>query len=240
MLPLKDILSSDFADGSLLLVDKPLRWTSFDVVNKIRYALRPRFPKIKVGHAGTLDPLATGLLLICTGKYTKRIESLSGMDKSYTGTIKLGATTFSYDAELEESAFFPVEHINEDMLQAAAAALTGDIMQVPPLYSAIKLEGQAAYHVARKGGTLELAPRALHISQFDIDSTAFPNIRFKVQCSKGTYIRSLAHDFGKALNSGAYLTELCRTSVGPFLLEDAWPLEELIEVINQIPKPDKA
>jgi len=240
MLPLKDIMSSDFAEGSLLLVDKPLRWTSFDVVNKIRYALRPRFPKIKVGHAGTLDPLATGLLLICTGKYTKRIETLSGLDKSYTGTIKLGATTLSYDAELEESAFFPTDHITPAMLNEAANKLSGDIMQVPPVYSAIKLEGQAAYHVARKGGTIELAARALHIARFDISIDDFPNIKFDIKCSKGTYIRSIAHDFGKALNSGAYLTELCRTSVGPFLLEDAWVLDELIAQINQIPILDKA
>lgn len=222
-----------FAEGTLLLVDKPKGWTSFDVVNKLRWAIRKHLgvKKFKVGHAGTLDPMATGLLNICTGKWTKRLQELQGLDKSYTGTITLGATTPSYDAEEPIDAAFPTEHITEEMVRKAAASLTGDLQQLPPIYSAIKVDGQPLYKKARKGQHVEVKPRPVTVHQFTITRIDLPEVDFVISCSKGTYIRSLAYDLGKALDSGGYLTALRRTVVGPYRIDDAWTVEELLAVI---------
>lgn len=224
----------NFEEGALLLVDKPLTWTSFDVVNKIRYALKKSLgvKKLKVGHAGTLDPLATGLLLICTGKYTKQIDSLQAMTKEYTGTIKLGATTPSYDAESEEDNSFPTEHLKESDLRAAASNFMGDINQYPPVFSAIKVDGKPLYESARAGIEVEVKSRMVSIYNFDLTRIALPEVDFLVSCSKGTYIRSLAHDFGKALDNGGYLIALRRTKIGDYSVDDAWDLEALIAMIN--------
>jgi tRNA pseudouridine55 synthase len=225
----------DFKAGALLLVDKPLEWTSFDVVNKIRFALKKtlKVKKIKVGHAGTLDPLATGLLLICTGKYTKQIDSLQAMFKEYTGTIKLGATTASYDAELEEEEHFDISGITEEAMQQARLQFIGAIEQMPPIYSAVKIKGVPAYKQARSGKDVKLKARNISIHNFELTKIEMPFVDFKVSCSKGTYIRSLAHDFGKALNNGGYLTALRRTKIGEYSVDDAWVLTDLIDHIQQ-------
>ena len=225
----------NFEEGALLLVDKPLNWTSFDVVNKIRYALKKSLgvKKIKVGHAGTLDPLATGLLLICTGKFTKQIDSLQVMTKAYTGTIKLGATTPSYDAESEEDSSFPTDSLEVDALIEAAQSFVGDINQVPPVFSAIKVDGKPLYESARAGINVELKARAVSIYDFDLTRIEIPEVDFFVTCSKGTYIRSLAHDFGKALDNGGYLISLRRTKIGDYDIKDAWNLEALIKYIME-------
>lgn len=226
----------DFSEGCLLLVDKPMGWTSFDVVNKLRYSIRKLYgkKKFKVGHAGTLDPMATGLLVICTGKWTKRLEELQGLPKSYTGTIQLGATTPSYDAETEVDEYFPTEHITADKLESAVAQLRGDIEQVPPMFSAIKVDGQPLYKKARKGEMIEIKPRPVHISRFDITKMAIPLLDFEVDCSKGTYIRSLAYDLGRLLDSGGHLTALRRIKVGDYDVADAWQVEELKAHIEQL------
>ncbi len=226
-----------FQDGCLLLVDKPKGWTSFDVVNKVRWAIRKHLgvKKIKVGHAGTLDPMATGMLNICTGKWTKRLQELQGMDKTYTGTITLGATTASYDAEEPINATFPTEHITEEMIRAAAESLTGDLEQLPPIFSAIKVDGQPLYKKARRGEMVEVKARPVTVHEFTITRIELPEVDFIISCSKGTYIRSLAYDMGKALNSGGYLTALRRTTVGPFEEKNMWDLEALLKVIP--PKP---
>lgn len=225
----------DFLEGALLLINKPKGWTSFDVVNKVRYTLRFKLgvKKIKVGHSGTLDPMATGLLIICTGRFTKRLEELQNLTKIYTGTIKLGESTPSFDAETEPDATYPTEHITEAFANEIKQQFLGDIEQIPPIYSAIKVDGQPLYKKARKGIKVEIKPRPVHIYQFDIQRIVIPEIDFLVKCSKGTYIRSLANDFGKALNSGGYLSALCRTQVGDFKLSDAWELSELIQHIEQ-------
>lgn len=230
----------DFITGALLLVDKPQGWTSFDVVNKIRYKLKHRLDvkKIKVGHAGTLDPMATGLLVICTGKATKKLANYQGLDKEYTGTLCLGATTPSYDAESEVEESFPTSHITPELLEQARQQFLGDIDQVPPMFSAIKVDGQPLYKKARKGEVIEIEPRRVHIYEFELTHIALPEVQFRVHCSKGTYIRSLAHDFGKALDSGAYLTALRRTRVGQFHLDDAWDLEELIDYLEEDAMPE--
>lgn len=222
-----------FADGSLLLVDKPKGWTSFDVVNKLRWAIRKHLglKKFKVGHAGTLDPMATGMLNICTGKWTKRLAELQGMDKTYTGTITLGGTTASYDAEEPVSEIFPTEHITDEMIRAAAADLTGDLQQLPPIFSAIKVDGQPLYKKARRGEMVEVKPRPVTVHEFTITRIELPEVDFVISCSKGTYIRSLAHDIGKALNSGGYLSALRRTVVGPYTEDKMWDLEELLAKI---------
>lgn len=227
----------DFIKGSVLLIDKPIGWTSFDVVNKVRYKLKHRLQikKIKVGHAGTLDPMATGLLVICTGKSTKKLHKYQGLDKEYTGTIRMGATTPSYDAETEIDRHFPTDHITPAMIEQARRQFLGDIEQVPPMFSAIKVDGQPLYKKARKGEKVKIDPRSVHISRFDLTRIEMPEIDFLVHCSKGTYIRSLAHDFGQALQSGAYLTALRRTKVGKFRIEEAWNLEDLIEYIEESP-----
>lgn len=224
----------NFIEGELLLVHKPLGWTSFDVVNKIRYALtRKTGKKLKVGHAGTLDPLATGLLLICTGKMTKQIDSFTGLDKEYTGTFYLGATTPSYDSEHTPDATFETGHITESLLHNTTHQFTGKIQQVPPVYSAIKVDGTAAYIKARKGKEVKIQPREVTIHAFELTRVAMPEVDFRVHCSKGTYIRSLAHDFGKALGSGAYLKSLCRTAIGEYRLENALTLEQTLMLISE-------
>lgn len=226
-----------FADGCLLLVDKPKGWTSFDVINKLRWAIRKHVgvKKFKIGHAGTLDPMATGMLNICTGKWTKRLAELQGMDKTYTGTVTLGATTPSYDAEEPVDATFPTEHITEEKILAAAKSLTGDLQQLPPIFSAIKVDGQPLYKKARRGEMVEVKPRPVTVHEFRITRIEMPEVDFVISCSKGTYIRSLAYDLGKALDSGGYLTALRRTQVGPYTEEKMWNLDELLTHI-----PDKS
>lgn len=222
--------------GSVLLIDKPLGWTSFDVVNKLRYNLKNllKDKKLKVGHAGTLDPLATGLLIVCVGKMTKQIDSFMGMPKGYTGTIRLGETTPSYDAETAVNQTFPIDHITPSVLEQARTQFLGDIEQLPPIFSAIKQSGKPIYELARQGVDVTVEPRQVHIEQFDIQQITDKEVSFYVRCSKGTYIRSLAYDFGKACGSGGYLTSLCRTEIGDFKNEDAWNLEELIAKLNKL------
>lgn len=225
----------DFKAGALLLVDKPKTWTSFDVVNKIRFKLKHQLgvKKIKVGHSGTLDPMATGLLIICTGKFTKTLEKLQGLPKTYTGTMKLGATTASYDAECEEEEEkFTLEHITPELIEETRQQFLGKIDQVPPMFSAIKVDGQPLYKRARKGEMIEVKPRRVEIMDFQITKIDLPFIEFEVACSKGTYIRSLAYDFGRAMDNGAYLTELRRTQVGDHYIEESWQLDELLEYVE--------
>ena len=226
--------SYDFKAGALLLVNKPKTWTSFDVVNKIRYQLKHTLgvKKIKVGHSGTLDPLATGLLIICTGKFTKKLNELQGLTKEYTGTFYLGCTTPSFDAESEVDQRYPTEHITRELIEEKRAAFLGEIDQVPPTFSAIKVDGQPLYKKARAGKKVKVEARRVTIYDFEFQRFELPELDFIVKCSKGTYIRSLAHDFGKALNSGAYLSALCRTKIGDFRLEDAWELDELVKHIQ--------
>ncbi len=222
----------NFIEGEVLLLNKPLNWTSFDVVNKLRYALTKKIGhRIKVGHAGTLDPLATGLLIICTGKMTKRIDEYQGMDKEYTGTFYLGATTPTYDSEMEPDAHYPTDHITPNLLTGAVTKLSGVIEQLPPVYSAIKIDGKTAYQEARKGNEMEMKTRTVEIKEFELTRTEMPEVDFSVVCSKGTYIRSLAYDFGKAVNSGAYLKSLCRTRIGHFDLNNAVTIEQMLAII---------
>lgn len=218
----------DFSEGELLLIDKPKDWTSFDVVAKVRNAIRIK----KVGHAGTLDPMATGLLILCTGKMTKQIEGYMAEEKEYEGTILFGATTPSYDAESEIDATFDIAGLTAEQLQEAAKAFVGQIEQVPPVYSAIKIKGERAYNLARKGKEVKMEPRKVEIRELEFTRIAFPEVDFRVVCSKGTYIRSLAHDLGKALDNGAHLTRLVRTRIGQFHLKDAWNLTTLVDAIR--------
>lgn len=223
----------DFEKGELLLVNKPYEWTSFDVVKKIRYTIECKLgKKIKVGHAGTLDPLATGLLIICTGKATKEITGFLELDKEYTGTFYVGATTPSYDRETEENEQFPVSHITAELLHETAKQFIGTIKQTPPVFSAVKVGGKPVYKKARKGQDVELEPRTVSITGFELIKTEMPLVQFRVCCSKGTYIRSLANDFGKALGSGAYLHSLCRTRIGNFRLENATEISGLLQSVN--------
>jgi tRNA pseudouridine55 synthase len=218
------------------LIDKPLTWTSFQVVNKLRWEIRQRFniKKIKVGHAGTLDPLATGLLIICTGKQTKEIHIYQGQIKEYTGTITLGATTPSYDLETEINQTFSTEHITEDLLKETTKQFIGDIQQKPPIFSAIKKDGKRLYELARKGETTEIALRKVTISEFEITKIDLPKVDFRVVCSKGTYIRSLAFDFGNALNSGAHLSTLRRTKIGDFSVDKASSVDDFIKNLELV------
>lgn len=218
----------DFLEGQLLLIDKPLGWSSFQAVNSIKWGIRKKFElkKIKVGHAGTLDPLATGLLLICTGKFTKRISELQGQAKEYTGTITLGATTPSYDLETEVNEIFPTAHITEKLIRETTKQFIGEIAQLPPIFSALKKDGKRLYEYAREGKDVEIKHRTIHISAFEITAIKNANISFRVVCSKGTYIRSLAHDFGKSLHSGAYLSELRRTKIGDYNVNNATTTED--------------
>lgn len=218
-------------EGVVLLIDKPLEWTSFDAVNKIRYACGGR--KIKVGHAGTLDPLATGLLIICVGKKTKTIDGIQSQEKEYTGTFTLGATTPSFDLETEVDNTYPTEHISNDKIEEVAKGFIGFQEQTPPVFSAIKVDGKRAYNSARKGEKVEMKKRPITIEEFEITSINLPEVTFRIKCSKGTYIRSIANDFGERLESGAYLSSLRRTKIGDFDITDAKPLIELAEAIKE-------
>ena len=214
----------DFIAGEVLLIDKPLNWTSFDVVNKIRYLLKSHLgiKKIKVGHAGTLDPLATGLVIVCTGKLTKKIDEYQGMTKEYIADIRFGATTPTYDLEAEQDATFPFNHITEEKLRSVLnERFSGEIEQTPPIYSAIKVKGQKAYELARKGEKVEMKKRKVTIHKVELLNFDLPDVTLDIVCSKGTYIRSLAHDLGKELNSGAHLTGLRRTGIGDLSVKDA-------------------
>jgi tRNA pseudouridine55 synthase len=216
-----------FLEGTVLYIDKPLTWTSFDVVNKIRGSLRYHFgiKKIKVGHAGTLDPLATGLVIICTGKATKQIMQFQDMDKAYTAQVRLGATTPSFDLETEVDQTYPWEHINQEQIEKALKTFEGEQQQMPPLFSAKSVDGKRAYEMARKGKTVDLKPQHVHVSSIELLSASLPDLSLSVECSKGTYIRSLARDLGEKLNSGAHLTGLRRTRIGPYKLDRAISLE---------------
>jgi len=220
----KDKLTEeDFKNGQVLLIDKPLTWTSFQVVNKLRWHIRKTFniKKIKVGHAGTLDPLATGLLIICTGKFTKKIHEYQAQTKEYTGTITIGATTPSYDLETEINQTFPTEHITNELINKTTEQFIGEISQKPPIFSAIRKNGKRLYEIARAGETTEIKSRLVNINQFEITKINLPEIEFRIVCSKGTYIRSIAYDFGLALNSGGHLTKLRRTKIGDFSVNNA-------------------
>jgi tRNA pseudouridine55 synthase len=222
--------AEDFQSGQVLLIDKPLTWTSFQAVNKLRWEIRQAFniKKIKVGHAGTLDPLATGLLIICTGKMTKQIDTFQGQDKEYTGTFVLGSTTPSFDLETDIDQTFPTEHITDELIHDTTKAFVGTIEQFPPVFSAIKKDGKRLYEFARAGEDVEIKSRTVSISEFEITKIEGNAIHFRVVCSKGTYIRSLAHDFGKALNSGAHLSSLRRTKIGKFHVDNAFSPEDFI------------
>lgn len=226
--PISDELKLSFEAGQVLLLDKPLHWTSFDVVRKIRNAIRIK----KVGHAGTLDPLATGLLIVCTGKFTKKINEYMAQEKEYTGSFTLGAVTPTYDRESIAFDFKDTTAITEDQVHAATHNFIGDIQQIPPIYSAIKKDGVALYDLARRGVDVELKPRSINIKSFEITSIQMPVVHFKVVCSTGTYIRSLAHDFGAALGCGAYLSELRRTRIGDYSVDTAVGMEEFMERLN--------
>ena len=218
-------------EGQLFLIDKPLGWTSFQVVNKIRWYLKNEtgLKKLKVGHAGTLDPLATGLLLICTGKKTKSIETYQMQAKEYTGTLCLGATTPSYDLETKRNQTYPIKHITPQQIIEVSSKFVGEIEQYPPLFSALKKSGKRLYEYAREGSKPEIKPRQVLISKFEIKKITLPQIDFLVQCSKGTYIRSLAHDFGKALLSGSHLISLQRTKIGDFCLTNAFHMKSVYD-----------
>ncbi|QQS28598.1 MAG: tRNA pseudouridine(55) synthase TruB [Sphingobacteriales bacterium] len=218
----------NFEDGEVVLVNKPLKWTSFDVVNKLRYACGVK----KIGHAGTLDPMATGLLIICIGRNaTRRIEEFMGMDKEYTGTFFLGATTPSFDTEHEPDRFYDISHIKEEDLFKTAQALTGSYLQTPPMFSAVKVNGSPLYLKARKGQEIAVEKRPITVHELELTNINLPLIEVRIKCSKGTYIRSIASDFGKLLQNGAYLSALCRTKIGNFNLKDAWELESLVKAI---------
>lgn len=225
----------NFPAGEILLIDKPATWTSFDAVNKIRYMFNRHLgiKKIKVGHAGTLDPLATGLLLVCVGKATKQISEFTGLNKEYTGTFYIGATTTSYDQETEIDQEFDTSHIKDKDIHEAANKFLGPVMQIPPAYSAIKIAGTRAYQLAREKEKVVIPPREIHIYEFEITEAGIPETSFRVLCSKGTYIRTLANDFGKALDSGAYLKSLRRTRIGAYHVDDAMSIAELEEMLIQ-------
>ena len=226
--------AEDFLSGQVLLIDKPLHSTSFDVVNQLRWRIRNAFniKKIKVGHAGTLDPLATGLLIICTGKMTKQIDTFQAQTKEYTGTIVLGSTTPSFDLETEINATFSTSHVTEALIHETTKQFIGDIEQYPPVFSAIKKDGKRLYEFARAGEEVEIKSRIVNISEFEITHITQNNLEFRVVCSKGTYIRSLAHDFGKALKSGAHLSTLRRTKIGDFSVINALTPEDFVKKLS--------
>jgi len=221
--------------GEVLLIDKPLEWTSFDVVNKIRYSILKKYniKRFKVGHAGTLDPLATGLLIICVGKATKTINQYQSQTKEYTGTFTLGATTPSYDLETAVDHIYPTAHITVQMIKDAAASFVGKQEQVPPIFSALKKNGKKLYEHARKGEVVAIEPRSIEILAFEIVSVKMPVVTFRVEVTKGTYIRSLAYDFGKKLHSGAHLSSLRRTKIGNFLVDNAVTHQQWIDKLNE-------
>jgi len=247
--------SFDFRIGEVLLINKPLTWSSFQVVNKMKFVIKgfekrateknielklptskiqPPKPKFKIGHAGTLDPLATGLLIVCTGKQTKNIELYQAQEKEYTGTFFIGATTPCFDLEKEIDFRFPTEHITDELIYLATKQFTGKIQQTPPLFSAIRIDGRRAYKIARAGETAEIKSKEIEINMFEITRIALPEVDFRVVCSKGTYIRSLARDFGLALNSGAHLTALCRTRIGEYELKNAMSIETFEDSLKTI------
>jgi tRNA pseudouridine55 synthase len=226
--------AEEILEGQVLLIDKPLTWSSFQAVNKLKYTLKNRLglpKKFKIGHAGTLDPLATGLLIVCTGKFTKKITEIQSQTKEYTGTIVVGATTPSYDLETEINATFPTEHITEELIRESIPQFLGEIDQKPPVFSAIKKDGKRLYEHARAGEEVEIASRKTTIYEFEITRIALPEIDFRVSCSKGTYIRSLAYDFGIALQSGAHLTALRRTKIGDYSVENGLSPEQFNTLI---------
>jgi len=226
----------DYQAGQVLLIDKPLEWTSFQVVNKLRWEIRQKFKikKIKVGHAGTLDPKATGLLIVCTGKFTKKIHEYQGQAKEYVGTITLGATRPSCDMETEIDTTFPIDTITPSQIQETINQFLGEIDQVPPIFSAIKKDGVRLYELARKGETTEIKSRKITIYEFEITQIKLPEITFRIKCSKGTYIRAIARDFGRALQNGAYLSSLRRTKIGNFEVEEALSIEGFIKNLNKL------
>ena len=221
----------DYRSGQLILIDKPHGWTSFQVVNKIRWTICKHFgiKKLKVGHAGTLDPLATGLLILCTGKMTKRIEDYQGMPKTYTGSMELGSSTPSFDRETEIDQRFPTEHITDSLIESTIPKFIGEIEQLPPIYSAVKQEGRRLYKSAREGKDIKIRSRKVHVDSFEVTKKDGLNLDFEVTCGKGTYIRSLVHDFGKALNSGAHLTALRRTAIGEYKVGQALQVDEFVQ-----------
>lgn len=232
------LTAEDYLSGQVLLIDKPLHWTSFQVVNKLRYEIKKAFnlKKIKVGHAGTLDPLATGLLVLCTGKMTKQIDTFQGQTKEYTGTMVLGSTTPSYDLETIIDNTYPTEHISPELILETTKQFIGDIQQIPPVFSAIKQDGKRLYQFARAGEAVEIKSRQVHIQAFEITNIDALQVNFKIVCSKGTYIRSLVHDFGQALQSGAHLSALRRTKIGDFNVDNAVLVNDFINQLNnQIP-----
>lgn len=233
----KEFPEFNFTDGELLLINKPYKWTSFDVVGKIRNAFKPL--KLKVGHAGTLDPLATGLLIICTGKLTKKIDEFQAQEKEYTGTMILGASTPSYDLETEFDETFDISQLNEEHIRENISLFIGDLDQFPPAHSAVKVDGERLYMKARRGESVELKTRKVSISQFEITRMELPEIDFRVVCSKGTYIRSLVYDFGKSLNNGAYLSALRRTKSGNYDVDNAYGVMELANHIKQLKEQEK-
>ncbi len=222
-----------FEEGELLLIDKPISWTSFDIVNSIRSTIKRTYnlKKIKVGHAGTLDPLATGLLIICTGKFTKKLDSFQGLDKVYSGSMYVGATTPSYDKETEVDNIFDINKISKNQLLETAIQFIGEIEQTPPVFSAVKIDGKRAFEYARKNSEVKMKSREVTINKFELLSFDLPEIDFIVECSKGTYIRSLVNDFGKALNNGAYMSSLRRTAIGSYSVSDALSIEEIKNAI---------
>ncbi len=232
---MEDLTKVNFPEGYVALIDKPLGWTSTDVVRKVNYALRHKgFRKIKVGHAGTLDPLATGVLLICIGKATKRVNELQAEAKEYIAEVTLGATTPSFDMEHEVDCTYPTEHITPEMIDEALKSLCGERFQTPPIYSAKKIDGVRAYELARAGEQVEVRKALINIYDIEIVELAMPRLTIKVSCSKGTYIRSLASEIGQALNSGAYLSALRRTKSGGYRAEDGWQLEDFMKNIELI------
>ena len=224
----------DFLDGQILLINKPLGWTSFDVVKKIKNLIRTKYSlkKLKVGHAGTLDPLASGLLIVCTGKFTKQISELQGQAKIYTGDITLGGTTPSYDLETEIDTKFETNHITENLIKETTAQFIGEIEQKPPIFSALKRGGERLYEKARRGESFEIQARKVSVHSFDIKTIEMPKVSFEIKCSKGTYIRSIAYDFGTALNSGAHLSKLYRTAIGNYQLADALDVSDFEKQLN--------
>ncbi len=230
----------NFTEGEVLLINKPYNWTSFDVVNNIRYFIRKtlNLPKIKIGHAGTLDPLATGLLLLCTGKFTKKIDEFQAQEKEYTGTFTIGETTPSFDMEKEADFTFDYAHVDERLILETVQKFTGTFEQIPPAFSAVKIGGKRAYEFARNSEEVKIASKTITISEFEITNIRLPEIDFRIVCGKGTYIRALARDFGEAMHCGAYLSALCRTRIGNFELKNAMEIETLKTIISEHNKND--
>jgi tRNA pseudouridine55 synthase len=233
------VTNFNFAEGEIFLIDKPFKWTSFDVVNSLRGYLRKALgiKKMKIGHTGTLDPLATGLLILCTGKFTKQIEQFKDLEKEYTGTMTLGSTTPSFDLETEVDFSFPCNHITEEVILSVSGSMTGTHQQMPPVYSAVKVDGKRAYDYARRDQEVTMKTKEVVISAFEITAIRMPEVDFRIVCSKGTYIRAMARDFGIALNCGAHLTALCRTRIGQYHLRDAWELDGLKKALLEAAPP---